>query len=76
MLCAGQESQRALLLPLMGSIKTKVFLIGGAEHAGELDAKRAIDQGTRLYIIIIIIIKHKLFLLSRNYANILSTMTD
>ena len=75
MLCAGQESQRALLLPLMGSIKTKVFLIGGAEHAGELDAKRAIDQGTRLYIIIIII-KHKLFLLSRNYANVLSTMTD
>ena len=25
-----------------------VFLIGGAYHAGELDAKRAIDMGTRL----------------------------
>ena len=25
-----------------------VFAIGGAEHAGELDAKRAIDQGVRL----------------------------
>ncbi len=25
-----------------------VFLIGGAEKAAELDAKRAIDQGTRL----------------------------
>lgn len=25
-----------------------VFLIGGAEKASELDAKRAIDQGTRL----------------------------
>ena len=24
------------------------FAIGGAEHAGELDAKRAIDQGVRL----------------------------
>ena len=25
-----------------------MFAIGGAEHAGELDAKRAIDQGVRL----------------------------
>jgi 2,4-dienoyl-CoA reductase (NADPH2) len=25
-----------------------VHLIGGADEAGELDAKRAIDQGTRL----------------------------
>ena len=25
-----------------------VHLIGGAEKAGELDAKRAIDQGSRL----------------------------
>ena len=24
-----------------------MFAIGGAEHAGELDAKRAIDQGVR-----------------------------
>ena len=29
-----------------------VFAIGGAEHAGELDAKRAIDQGTRLAAVI------------------------
>jgi len=47
-ICAGQESQRDLLLPTWGHMKTKVFLIGGAEFAGELDAKRAIDQGTRL----------------------------
>ncbi|CAM9579577.1 unnamed protein product, partial [Sphacelaria rigidula] len=29
-----------------------VFLIGGAEKAAELDAKRAIDQGTRLAAVI------------------------
>jgi hypothetical protein len=29
-----------------------VFLIGGSEMAAELDAKRAIDQGTRLAAII------------------------
>ena len=29
-----------------------VFLIGGAEEASELDAKRAIDQGTRLAAVI------------------------
>lgn len=27
----------------------RLFLIGGAYEAGELDAKRAIDQGTRYY---------------------------
>jgi len=26
---------------------SKIFMIGGAFEAGELDAKRAIDQGTR-----------------------------
>eukprot|EP00607_Mallomonas_marina_P003214 CAMPEP_0182425926 /NCGR_PEP_ID=MMETSP1167-20130531/12408_1 /TAXON_ID=2988 /ORGANISM="Mallomonas Sp, Strain CCMP3275" /LENGTH=706 /DNA_ID=CAMNT_0024607011 /DNA_START=204 /DNA_END=2324 /DNA_ORIENTATION=- len=51
-LCVGQEPQRDLLLPLQGAITTKVFLIGGAEEAGELDAKRAIDQGTRLAAVI------------------------
>ncbi len=44
--CAGQESVRDLLAPLREA-GVQVQLIGGAEHAGELDAKRAIDQGTR-----------------------------
>lgn len=30
----------------------KVFTVGGALEAGELDAKRAIDQGTRLAAVI------------------------
>ena len=30
----------------------KTHLIGGADEAGELDAKRAIDQGTRLAAVI------------------------
>ena len=30
----------------------KVFMIGGAFAAGELDAKRAIDQGTRLAAVV------------------------
>ena len=29
-----------------------MFLIGGALEAGELDAKRAIDQGTRLAAVV------------------------
>ena len=45
--CAGQEPQRALQAPLAALGKT-VHLIGGAEVALELDARRAIDQGTRL----------------------------
>ncbi|WP_332309536.1 NADPH-dependent 2,4-dienoyl-CoA reductase [Bisbaumannia pacifica] len=47
--CAGQESVRDLLEPLQGA-GVRVRLIGGADHAGELDAKRAIDQGTRAAI--------------------------
>ncbi|MGO1430033.1 MAG: FAD-dependent oxidoreductase [Halomonas sp.] len=45
--CAGQESVGDLLAPLerMG---TAVHVIGGADEASELDAKRAIEQGTRL----------------------------
>jgi 2,4-dienoyl-CoA reductase (NADPH2) len=46
-LCAGQEPQRELQAPLEAA-GMKVHLIGGAHEAGELDAKRAIDQGTRL----------------------------
>ncbi len=45
--CAGQEPNRALADALTAAgIKTHV--IGGADIAAELDAKRAIDQGTRL----------------------------
>ncbi|WP_084181235.1 oxidoreductase [Polaromonas glacialis] len=46
-LCAGQEPLRELLEPLRAA-GMKTHLIGGADEAGELDAKRAIDQGTRL----------------------------
>ena len=46
-LCAGQEPLRELYAPLRAA-GVKVELIGGALEAGELDAKRAIDQGTRL----------------------------
>lgn len=46
-LCAGQEPQRALYGPLKAAGQS-VHLIGGAELAAELDAKRAIDQGARL----------------------------
>jgi 2,4-dienoyl-CoA reductase (NADPH2) len=49
-LCAGQEPLRELLEPLKaaGIAETNVHLIGGALEAGELDAKRAIDQASRL----------------------------
>jgi len=46
-LCAGQEPLRELAAPLAAA-GVAVHLIGGAHEAGELDAKRAIDQGTRL----------------------------
>lgn len=46
-ICAGQESRRDLAEPLLQRGKT-VHLIGGADVAVELDARRAIDQGTRL----------------------------
>ncbi|MFJ4650934.1 FAD-dependent oxidoreductase [Nocardia sp. NPDC088792] len=46
-LCAGQESVRDLHEPLQTAGVT-VHLIGGADLAAELDAKRAINQGTRL----------------------------
>ena len=49
-LCAGQEPLRELIEPLKaaGMADAKVHLIGGALEAGELDAKRAIDQASRL----------------------------
>ena len=46
-ICAGQESNRSLADDLIAAGKT-VHVIGGADVAMELDAKRAIDQGTRL----------------------------
>lgn len=46
-ICAGQDPQRALAQPLAESGKT-VHLIGGCDVAMELDARRAIAQGTRL----------------------------
>lgn len=46
-LCAGQVSDRSLADDLVARGKTP-HVIGGADVAAELDAKRAIDQGTRL----------------------------
>ena len=46
-LCAGQESNRKLLHPLQAGGQ-EVHVIGGADVATELDAKRAIDQAVRL----------------------------
>ena len=46
-LCAGQESERSLADTLIERGRM-VHVIGGADVAAELDAKRAIDQGTRL----------------------------
>jgi len=46
-ICAGQEPQRELEAGLREA-GLAVSLIGGADVAVELDAKRAIDQGTRL----------------------------
>jgi len=46
-LCAGQEVERSLADDLIAAGMTP-RVIGGAEVAAELDAKRAIDQGVRL----------------------------
>ena len=46
-ICAGQESRRDLVADLEAA-GVNVHVIGGADIAAELDAKRAIDQGTRL----------------------------
>ena len=53
-LCAGQISKRDLERAAVesgGDLASKVFTIGGAYEAGELDAKRAIDM-TRLALTI------------------------
>jgi 2,4-dienoyl-CoA reductase (NADPH2) len=46
-ICAGQLPLRDLFEPLEAK-GMKVHLIGGADEAKELDAKRAIDQGSRV----------------------------
>ena len=46
-MCAGQEPYRALQDGLVAAGQ-KVHLIGGADVAAELDAKRAIKQGAEL----------------------------
>jgi len=59
--CAGQVERRDLEAAAAAaaaqagddasngdSLKERVYTIGGAYEAGELDAKRAIDMGTRL----------------------------
>lgn len=45
--CAGQEPRRELVADLEAA-GMRPRLIGGADVAVELDAKRAIDQGTRV----------------------------
>ena len=45
--CTGQEPQRELLADLE-SAGVEVQVIGGADVAAELDAKRAIKQGTEV----------------------------
>jgi 2,4-dienoyl-CoA reductase (NADPH2) len=45
-ICAGQEPLRELLAPLQAAGK-KTHLVGGADVAAELDAKRAINQASR-----------------------------
>ncbi|MFD2177286.1 FAD-dependent oxidoreductase [Veronia pacifica] len=48
-ICAGQESVRGLAKELESAGKS-FHVIGGADKAGELDAKRAIRQGVELAI--------------------------
>lgn len=62
--CAGQESLDDLQKYAADNLKNKIYTIGGAYEALELDAKRAIDMGTRLALKItddtIVPGKHKL----------------
>lgn len=50
-ICAGQTSCNELYAPLE-ELGVNVHLVGGADLAAELDAKRAIDQGSRLAAIL------------------------
>jgi 2,4-dienoyl-CoA reductase (NADPH2) len=49
-ICAGQNSMRDLYEPLQAA-GVPVHLIGGAKEAGELDAKRAIEEGWKLAMV-------------------------
>lgn len=46
-ICAGQRSVDGLVQPLQ-ELGVNVHVIGGADHAGEVDAKRVIRQGVEL----------------------------
>ena len=46
-ICAGQTPYKELYQPLLDAGKN-VHVVGGADFASELDAKRAIDQGSRV----------------------------
>ena len=48
-ICAGQVPFKELYQPLL-DIGKKVHVIGGADFASELDAKRAINQGARIAV--------------------------
>ncbi|PVZ71579.1 NADPH-dependent 2,4-dienoyl-CoA reductase [Pelagibaculum spongiae] len=48
-ICAGQSSEKSLQQPLIDA-GVKVHLIGGADLASELDAKRAIKQGAEVAV--------------------------
>jgi 2,4-dienoyl-CoA reductase (NADPH2) len=45
-ICAGQDSETSLIEPLQAA-GAETHVIGGARLAGELDAKRAIEEGIR-----------------------------
>lgn len=47
-ICAGQETNQALFTELQKNGIPNIHLIGGARKAGELDAKMAIEDGTKL----------------------------
>jgi 2,4-dienoyl-CoA reductase (NADPH2) len=46
-ICAGQEPERSFF-DVLAARGIRAEIIGGADIATELDAKRAIDQGSRL----------------------------
>jgi 2,4-dienoyl-CoA reductase (NADPH2) len=50
-ICAGQVKKDDLAIEAKGTdLENKVYVVGGAFEAGELDAKKAIDMGTRLAV--------------------------
>ena len=53
-ICAGQEPRRELFEPLRQAGRP-VTLIGGADVAVELDARRAIAQGTEVALGLLVV---------------------